>query len=44
MAEGGANIDLPAHVNTYGRFIRLAKVGAIACFIIAMVVILIISR
>lgn len=44
MAEGGADIDLPAHERAYGRFIGFAKVGAIVCFIVAMVVVLIISR
>ena len=44
MAEQGAPIDLPAHERAYGRFISMAKFGAVACFIIAMCVILIISR
>ena len=44
MAEGGAKMDMPAHERTYGRFISLFKFGAVACFIIAMIVILIISR
>ena len=44
MADSGANIDLPAHERTYGRFIGAAKVGAVICFFIAMAVVLIISR
>lgn len=44
MAEAGAEIDLPAHQRTYGRFIGLAKTGAVACFVIALVVVLIIAR
>jgi hypothetical protein len=43
MADNGAKIDLPAHEHTYGRFIGLFKWGAIACFLIALVVVLIIS-
>jgi hypothetical protein len=43
MAEEGAKIDLPAHERTYGRFIGLFKWGAIACFLIAIFVVLIIS-
>ena len=44
MAESGAHVDLPAHERTYGRFIGFAKTGAIICFVIAMAVVLIISR
>ncbi len=44
MAEAGSNIDLPAHEHTYARFISVFKFGAIACFIIAFLVILIITR
>ena len=44
MAEGGAKMDMPAHERMYGRFITVFKYGAVACFVIAMVVILIISR
>jgi hypothetical protein len=43
MAEEGAKIDLPAHEQTYGGFISLFKWGAIACFVIAAIVVLIIS-
>ena len=44
MADSGANIDLPAHERTYGRFIGLFKYGAIAAFIVAAIVILLITR
>jgi hypothetical protein len=44
MADHGAEMDLPAHEHTYARFISLFKKGAVACFIIAMLVILIITR
>lgn len=44
MAESGAQIDLPAHEHTYVRFIGIAKWGAGVCALIAMAVILIISR
>ena len=44
MAEGGAHIDLPAHERTYSRFIGLFKYGAIACLIIAFLVIYLITR
>ena len=43
MADG-AKIDLPAHERGYARFIGMAKKAAIACFIIAFVVIFIITR
>ena len=44
MADTGAKMDLPAHENTYARFIGIAKVGAIVCALIALTVVLIISR
>ena len=44
MAEGGAQIDLPAHKRGYARFIRFAKTGAAVCFVIAAIVVLVISR
>ncbi|HWI86456.1 MAG TPA: aa3-type cytochrome c oxidase subunit IV [Sphingomonas sp.] len=44
MAEQGANIDLPAHERTYSRFIGLFKYGAIFCFLIAFLVIFLITR
>jgi hypothetical protein len=43
MAEEGAKMDLPAHERTYGSFIGLFKWGAVACFIVAAIVVLIIS-
>lgn len=44
MADHGAPMDMPAHERTYGSFINMFKFGAVACFIIAMMIILIISR
>jgi hypothetical protein len=44
MAEHGAKVDLPAHEQTYDRFIGLFKWGAVACFVVAAIVVLIISR
>jgi hypothetical protein len=44
MAETGAPIDLPAHERAYSRFIGLFKYGAIACALIAGLVIFLISR
>lgn len=44
MAEQGAKMDFPAHERGYLRFLRVARNGAIACFIIAAIVVLIISR
>ena len=44
MAEQGAKIDLTAHERTYSGFIGLFKWGAIAAFIIAFIVILLIYR
>ena len=44
MADHGADINLSAHERAYGRFINFAKYGAVTCFIIAFVVILIIRR
>jgi len=43
MAEG-AKIDMPAHERTYSRFIGLFKWGAILCFLIALLVIYLITR
>ena len=42
--EGSARGDLPAHEQTYSSFISMAKMGTIACFIIAMGVVLLIAR
>jgi hypothetical protein len=44
MAEQGAPIDLPAHERAYSRFVGVFKYGAIACFIIAFLVIFLITR
>lgn len=44
MAEQGAEIDFPAHERSYHRFLRASRVGAVAVFIIAVVVVLIIAR
>ena len=44
MAEQGAEMDLPAHERGYARFIRMSKMGAVVVFIIAAIVVLIISR
>jgi len=44
MADNGAKIDLTAHERTYSGFIGLFKYGAVACFIIAMIVVLLIHR
>lgn len=44
MAETGAKMDMPAHERTYSRFIGLFKFGAIASFIVAAIVVLIIAR
>ena len=44
MADQGAKMDLPAHERTYARFISVSKFGAVACFVIAMAVVLIIAR
>jgi hypothetical protein len=43
MAEE-AQIDMPAHERAYHRFLRVARGGAIAAFVIAAIVVLIISR
>jgi hypothetical protein len=44
MADHGAPMDMPAHEGTYSAFINVFKFGAMACFGIAAIVILIISR
>lgn len=44
MADHGAPIDLPVHERTYSRFIGLFKYGAIFCFLIAFLVIYLITR
>lgn len=42
--EGSARGDLPAHEQTYSSFISMAKVGTVACFVIAMVVVFLIAH
>jgi len=44
MADGGAKMDMPAHERTYASFIGLFKYGAIACVIIAFLVMYLITR
>ncbi len=44
MATEDVQIDLPAHERAYHRFLRVARVGAVAVFVIAFVVVLVISR
>jgi len=44
MADNGAKIDLTAHERTYSGFIGLFKWGAVGCFIIGMIVVLLIHR
>jgi len=44
MADEGAKIDYRAHERAYHRFLRLSRIGAIISFIIAAMVVLIISR
>jgi hypothetical protein len=40
---GEANTDIQAHVKSYARFSAMMKWGTIASFIIAMIVVIIIS-
>ena len=42
--DGGVQGDLPAHQNTYSSFISMAKVGTVACFLIALFVVFLIAR
>jgi len=44
MAETGAEMDYPAHERSYANFVSLFKWGAVAFFVTAGIVILIISR
>ena len=44
MAEHGAEMDFPAHERSYLRFLSVARWGAIACFLIAAIVVFIITR
>ena len=39
-----SHIEMKAHEQTYGSFTKLLKYGALACFITAFLVILIISH
>jgi hypothetical protein len=39
-----ANGDMKAHVSTYHSIIRLLRVGAVACFIIAFFIIWLIHK
>jgi hypothetical protein len=44
MADNGAKMDMPAHQRTYARFIGLFRFGAVASFIVAAIVVLIITH
>ena len=44
MAADDVRSDMKAHEGTYSRFLAMFKNGAIACFVIAAIVILIIAR
>ncbi|HEX8443318.1 MAG TPA: aa3-type cytochrome c oxidase subunit IV [Allosphingosinicella sp.] len=41
--EGEANTDIQAHVKSYDRFSAMMKWGTIISFIVAMIVVIIIS-
>jgi hypothetical protein len=41
--NGGAQVDFEHHARDYGRMIGMLKWGAVASFIIAMLVLIIIS-
>ncbi|MGN6121447.1 MAG: aa3-type cytochrome c oxidase subunit IV [Sphingomonas oligoaromativorans] len=43
MAES-SHVEMNAHQQTYGSFVRLLKYGAAACFVAAFVVILLIAN
>ncbi|WP_019833858.1 aa3-type cytochrome c oxidase subunit IV [Sphingomonas sp. PR090111-T3T-6A] len=43
MAES-SHVEMNAHQQTYGSFVRLLKYGAAACFLAAFVVILLIAN
>ncbi len=43
-ADGGSRGDLQAHERTYSSFISMFKGGAVACFIIAFIVVFLIAR
>ena len=42
-AEGNSNTDIQAHVKSYDRFSAMMKWGTIISFIVAMIVVIIIS-
>lgn len=42
MADG-SSFEMNAHERTYGSFIKLLKYGAVACFLIAAIVVVIIA-
>ena len=44
VADGGSHGDLQAHEQTYASFTSLFKVGAVACFVIAMIVVFLIAH
>jgi hypothetical protein len=43
MAES-SHVEMNAHQQTYGSFVSLLKYGAVACFLVAFIVILIIAN
>ncbi len=42
MADS-SHVEIEAHEQTYGSFTKLLKYGAVACFLIAFIVVLIIA-
>lgn len=42
MAES-SGFEMNAHEETYGRFLKLLKYGAVLCFVVAAIVVLIIA-
>ena len=43
MAES-SHVEMNAHEQTYGSFTRLLKYGALVCFVVAFIVILLIAN
>jgi hypothetical protein len=43
MADGGSHFEMKAHEQTYSSFIGLLKYGAVACFVIAFIVVYLIA-
>ena len=43
MADS-SQVEMTAHQQTYGSFIKLLKYGAVVCAVVALVVILLISH